>query len=571
MGTRIVRHLRLRGSDEAVVRHIALRLEDALRTASLPEAGGRVVLVRRLALGRIPREAAPQTLALSLEQRVAALVARCLPAGDQDADAAPVVYFRDTLEAHAELALRLVAGAPVDAWYWPLAVPTWQRGMPVAEALRRLAHSLAAQPEAPVALPLWAAALVRAGHGEQLVAALGTDDVTPLARAAGIRWATPTDETPAAAPPRAADSTSQPEPEHHATHATARRPADARRRLLQALLAAAGATPTDTNTPAPPVAPPLQAHLTDDAPGAARTPPPTGQPAHSPSPVVASLRPGPLRPSPQGPGHPGLLSPRPRPSPLSQRSSQARPGLDKQAPPETRPATESAPPSRWTVDGIATSAGGLLFLLPVLARLGYPAWLAAQPTWARADLPRQVFAEVLARLSLAADDPAWLLAKRAWPAIPPRHFVAPTAWHSQLASGTGPLRLGHSATTHILWDASGRLPLGAWQGPCPRPLQPARQRAIPTTDSPADSIVALATRAWLTACRRWLRRHAGIGIADLVQRPAELAVTPTHLDLFFTLAQADLRLRRPGLDLDPGWLPWFGRVVSFHYRPGQRP
>ena len=101
--------------------------------------------------------------------------------------------------------------------------------------------------------------------------------------------------------------------------------------------------------------------------------------------------------------------------------------------------------------------------------------------------------------------------------------------------------------------------------------QPARQRAIPTTDSPADSIVALATRAWLTACRRWLRRHAGIGIADLVQRPAELAATPTHLDLFFTLAQADLRLRRPGLDLDPGWLPWFGRVVSFHYRPGRGP
>ena len=66
MGSRIVRHLRLRGSDEAVVRHIALRLEDAMRTASLPEAGGRLVLVRRLALGRIPRDAAPQTLALSL-------------------------------------------------------------------------------------------------------------------------------------------------------------------------------------------------------------------------------------------------------------------------------------------------------------------------------------------------------------------------------------------------------------------------------------------------------------------------------------------------------------------------
>ena len=109
MGSRIVRHLRLRGSAEAVVRHIALRLEDAMRTASLPEAGGRLVLVRRLALGRIPRDAAPQTLALSLERCVAALAAASLPASNHNAEAAPVVYFRDPQEAHAEHARRLVA------------------------------------------------------------------------------------------------------------------------------------------------------------------------------------------------------------------------------------------------------------------------------------------------------------------------------------------------------------------------------------------------------------------------------------------------------------------------------
>jgi len=232
---------------------------------------------------------------------------------------------------------------------------------------------------------------------------------------------------------------------------------------------------------------------------------------------------------------------------------------------------ETAPSSRWTIDGTPSSAGGLLFLLPVLARLGYPAWVAAQPAWARPDLPRRVFAEVLARLSIAADDPAWLLTNLARPTLLPRHFVAPAAWHDQLATGTGPLRLGKGGASHILWDASARLPLGAWHGPCPRPLQAARRQAIPTAHSAADDILALATRAWLTACRRWLRRHAGIGIADLVRRPAELAVTPTHIDLFFTLAQADLRLRRPGLDLDPGWLPWFGRVVNFHYRPQRGP
>jgi hypothetical protein len=24
-------------------------------------------------------------------------------------------------------------------------------------------------------------------------------------------------------------------------------------------------------------------------------------------------------------------------------------------------------------------------------------------------------------------------------------------------------------------------------------------------------------------------------------------------------------VRRAGLDVDPGWLPWFGRVVNFHF------
>jgi hypothetical protein len=31
------------------------------------------------------------------------------------------------------------------------------------------------------------------------------------------------------------------------------------------------------------------------------------------------------------------------------------------------------------------------------------------------------------------------------------------------------------------------------------------------------------------------------------------------------LEAADLRLRRAGLDSDPGWVPWFGRIVSFHF------
>jgi hypothetical protein len=70
---------------------------------------------------------------------------------------------------------------------------------------------------------------------------------------------------------------------------------------------------------------------------------------------------------------------------------------------------------------------------------------------------------------------------------------------------------------------------------------------------------------WLTALRRWCRRRAGIGLHSLVRRPGRVEATRTHLDVIFEHRQADIRVRRAGLDLDPGWVPWIGRVVRFHY------
>jgi len=70
---------------------------------------------------------------------------------------------------------------------------------------------------------------------------------------------------------------------------------------------------------------------------------------------------------------------------------------------------------------------------------------------------------------------------------------------------------------------------------------------------------------WIGACRWLLRRRVRIGLGTLVLRPARLALTPTHADVFFALDAADLRVRRAGLDIDPGWVPWLGRVLAFHY------
>jgi hypothetical protein len=46
---------------------------------------------------------------------------------------------------------------------------------------------------------------------------------------------------------------------------------------------------------------------------------------------------------------------------------------------------------------------------------------------------------------------------------------------------------------------------------------------------------------------------------------ATLRATESHLDLHLHVDAVSIALRLAGLDLNPGWTPWLGRVVTFHY------
>jgi hypothetical protein len=88
-------------------------------------------------------------------------------------------------------------------------------------------------------------------------------------------------------------------------------------------------------------------------------------------------------------------------------------------------------------------------------------------------------------------------------------------------------------------------------------------------EAPAGtSLSAAAGRAWLRRAARALRAASGPGLHALLHRPARMIVTPTHLDLIFDLARTDVAVRRAALDADPGWVPWFGRIVTFYYEAG---
>jgi hypothetical protein len=175
-----------------------------------------------------------------------------------------------------------------------------------------------------------------------------------------------------------------------------------------------------------------------------------------------------------------------------------------------------------------------------------------------------------ARLALPADDPAWQLTGTAAVAVSPRRFRAPHLW-AGITNDRGPFRESANAHGTELWDASGRLLLSAAASGVD--IQPFAEgthghSVVCMAHDPRSTaeLTAAATQSWLNASRRWLRRYAQIGLASLISRPAYLSITPTHVDVRFDPNRVSLAIRRAGLDLDVGWLPWFRRVVRFHYR-----
>ena len=78
-------------------------------------------------------------------------------------------------------------------------------------------------------------------------------------------------------------------------------------------------------------------------------------------------------------------------------------------------------------------------------------------------------------------------------------------------------------------------------------------------------------RLWAVAVRRWCHKHAHMRIDEVVARQGRIYATPTDIDVTMPMSAVDIRIRRCGLDLDPGYVPWFGRVIHFHYHTEPQP
>lgn len=194
---------------------------------------------------------------------------------------------------------------------------------------------------------------------------------------------------------------------------------------------------------------------------------------------------------------------------------------------ETKPANVDYDADYRTYLGADTRASGLYFLLNPMASLGI-ATAAADLRFAQARVAVRVLRHLAAHAGVEPSDPilAWMNDEI-----------------ERSSEAFGSLQLEASAWPAIF-------------GPSPR--------------SDLESLHVV--RAWALAVRRWCWRAGRMSVREIVNRSGRVLSSRTDVDVSFLLENADVRIRRVGLDIDPGWLPWFGCVVRFHYvreQPGR--
>jgi hypothetical protein len=106
----------------------------------------------------------------------------------------------------------------------------------------------------------------------------------------------------------------------------------------------------------------------------------------------------------------------------------------------------------------------------------------------------------------------------------------------------------------------------AFCGTGPGESPPARTGPAPTAAEDA-ALDAAARRLRHAACAALdgAEGEAGRITRELVRRDAVVAADPGWIEVRFSLRDLAPDVRRAGLDLDPGWLPWLGVVVRFAY------
>ena len=395
-----VSRLTVRSLADRAVRAQA-RVEDALRVA--PAAPERLLVIRRLALGRIAADARPERWHARAAGALAEQGARAVHGAHAGAAEAGAVWFRSADEARALLLAELAAGRRPRAWFWRLAVRDWGEA-PLDVWLPRWIAAAERDPETAVAL---ARAVVEAAEGGLLPAIVAAIAGRLAASAPASIARTPAPiSPPAESAPEVHESAGFDAPAIRLARRTLLTLPAAARLAVQAAIAAPGQAPavsrwlarTAVLAAAPDVASsPAALEAAADAlvlecrtavqaaPPRRRQAPPASDGAGSQTARAPATTPSP--PPPSDGRHPSTVSE----PPGEPRASTALPFIEPEG-------------TADLVGEITSSYAGLLLLVRPLWRLGLAEWLDERPA-ARADgFARQLFAAIGQRMGADEGD-----------------------------------------------------------------------------------------------------------------------------------------------------------------------
>ena len=385
-------------------------IEDGLRTA-IPD-DRRLVLLRTMRIGGRLDSANPAQRQAAVKDGWLAAIAGARHGGEDGAGNANCVWFASRDEAEALLLTRLLAGRPVDGWFWKLALPGW-RGRPPSDWLPGCVSEALARGEDRRLLAI-ARSCIAAGAIGQLVEALaGAErdrDGPPAPRAADASrshsMSSSLDElvaeraridgaaaAPVTIPPelrRATVSLVRAGGEASAVAQAIVRAWLVRRSpalaLSPDLLASTVAATVEAVVAGPAVEPPRHGH--EDR-----------QPS-SPKAQRAGDLPAPPRPAS-----------RERPTSVGRKERSAPARAAPALPAAAEPALASADPEASPVAGQRRHSrhAGLWLVVPSLAELGFREWLAARPALL-GENPGGLLIQAIARHHrVPPDDPALIL------------------------------------------------------------------------------------------------------------------------------------------------------------------
>lgn len=489
--SRHVRTLHLTAPTAPLARRGAFLVEDALRTASF--AGGqRLVLIRRLDVGKVDPRRPPATVAMALERAWQSLAGQWVYADSPTAETAPIVWFQDAVEPYRLFAQQIAQGKTPTAWFWRKAIPAEVVEDPAP--LRRLLFTLIERQGL-----LAAATFIGDLHQRNVLLPL----LEQLRPADGdLLWSF--------YPPSSSSATPLPFPVSHFPFPLSAVPSwnhsDPRTLWLAATLLI-------YEKPARLAAPYLRP-MAEVVTANAFTP--LHQVSDKGDHKGAPLQNENLRPASRIPPHNGDVvgSQRLRPA------SRVLPDL---------PPTESDP------EGVYSEYAGLFLLINVLDRLGMGRWCAAMPELIEGDFPTRVLRHLVRLVQPHRTfHPQTTGIPHAATMSPPltgveRHIEQWFGAEEPVTTG-GDMVAPHEAKRNVGWDDHHQY-----------------------------------LSLWTILVRRWLARHLRYDLATLVRRPGRVVWTRTHVDVIFDERQVDLAIRMAGVDIDPGWVPWWGRVVKFHY------